>query len=67
MRIVPGTDCAALRYETKSPGLRRGLLLIRRDSAHRLTWTLLPPAPGPLMRAPSPLETTLTQSESLPL
>ena len=35
MRIVPGTDCAALRYETKSPrpGLHnrsRGLLLVQR-------------------------------------
>src|SRR5580700_11369555 len=34
MRIVPGTDCAALRYETKSPrpGLHnrsRGLLLVQ--------------------------------------
>src|SRR6185312_4348708 len=38
-----------------------------RIEAHRLTWTMVPPAPGPLMRAPSPLETTLTQSESLPL
>ncbi len=51
----------------KPPGLCRGLLLIRQDPAYRLTWTLVPPAPGPLMRAPSPLETTLTQSESLPL
>src|SRR6516164_9101365 len=30
MRIVPGTDCAALRYETKAPGLCRGLLLVQR-------------------------------------
>ena len=26
----------------KAPGLRRGLLLIRQDSAYRLTWTLAP-------------------------
>ncbi len=51
----------------EAPGLCRGLLLIRLDPAYRLTWTLVPPAPGPLMRAPSPLETTLTQRESLPL
>ena len=29
-----------------------GLLLIRQDPPYRLTWTLVPPAPGPLMRAP---------------
>ncbi len=51
----------------EAPGLCRGPLLIQQDPAYRLTWTLVPPAPGPLMRAPSPLETTLTQSESLPL
>src|ERR1700683_5339010 len=51
----------------EAPGQCRGPLLMRQDPAYRLTWTLVPPAPGPLMRAPSPLETTLTQSESLPL
>ena len=51
----------------EAPGLCRGLLPIRQDPAYRLTWTLVPPAPGPLMRAPSPLETTLTHSASLPL
>ena len=53
--------------EGKAPGLCRGLLLIRQGPAYRLTWRLVPPAPGPPMRAPSPLETTLTQSASLPL
>ena len=42
-------------------------LSVGADPVYRLTWTLVSPAPGPLMRAPSPLETTLTQSESLPL
>ena len=33
--------------------------------AYRLTSTLVPPAPGPAMRAPSPFETTFTHSVSL--
>ncbi len=52
---------------TTSPRPAPGALLIRQDPAYRLTWTLVPPAPGPLMRAPSPLETTFTQSASLSL
>ena len=69
MRIVPGTDCAALRYETKAPGLRRGLMLKQQGSAYRLAWRLAPPLGplvGPLPRT-SPVETSLTQSEPLPL
>ena len=49
----------------KAPGLRRGLLLIQQGSAYRLTWRLVPPPGAPVPG--SPLETTLTQSESLPL
>src|ERR1700685_1147633 len=37
------------------------------DSAYRLTWTLVPPTKGPAPWAPSPVETTLTQSASLSL
>ena len=77
MRIVPGTDCAALRYTRKAPGLCRGLMLKPQGSAYRLAWTLAPrltwrlapplgPALGPLPRT-SPLETSLTQSSPLPL
>jgi hypothetical protein len=51
----------------KAPGLRRGLLLIRQDRAYRLTWTLVPPPSAPARSAPSPLETTFTQSASLSL
>jgi hypothetical protein len=51
----------------KAPSLRQGLMLKRQGSAYRLTWTLVPPAKGPAPWAPSPLETTLTQSASLPL
>ena len=47
----------------KAPGLRRGLLLNQQGSAYRLTWRLVPPPGAPLPG--SPLETTLTQSESL--
>ena len=53
----------------KAPGLRRGLLLISQGSAYRLTWRLAPPLgplSGPLPRT-SPVETSLTQSEPLPL
>ena len=62
--LVPGID-RARPFTLKSPRLRRGLLLKQQGSAYRLTWRLVPPpgAPVPL----SPLETTLTQSESLPL
>jgi len=60
-------DVFLLGAHREAPGLCRGLLLIRQGPVYRLTWTLVPPAPGPLMRAPSPLETTLTHSESLPL
>jgi len=48
----------------KAPGLGRGFML---GSAYRLTWTLVPTAAGPPRRAPSPLETTFTQSASLSL
>jgi hypothetical protein len=51
----------------KPPACAGGSCSCDRIPAYRLTWTLVPPALGPLMRAPSPLETTLTQSESLPL
>jgi len=56
-----------LRHETKAPGLRRGSRSKQKGSAYRLTWTLVPPAPGPAPWAPSPVETTLTQSASLSL
>jgi hypothetical protein len=49
----------------RAPGLHRGLLFIRQDSAYRLTWRLVPPPGAPLPR--SPPETTLTQSASLSL
>jgi hypothetical protein len=67
MHLVPGTIAQNYSMKQKAPGLCRGLMLKQQDSAYRLTWTLLPPAAGPAMRAPSPLETTLTQSESLSL
>src|SRR4030095_223401 len=41
------------------------LLLIQQGAAYRLTWRLVPPPGAPLPG--SPLETILTQSESLPL
>jgi hypothetical protein len=74
MRIAPGTDRAALRHTVKSPrpGLQngsRGLLLVQQGSAYRLAWRLAPPL-GPLLGplpGTSPLETSLTQSEPLPL
>ncbi len=68
MRIVPGTDCAALRHETKSPRpAPRALAQNSMFQPYRLTWTLVPPTKGPAPWAPSPLETTLTQSASLSL
>ena len=70
MRIVPGTDCAALRYETKKPpACAGGSCQCSRVAAYRLAWRLAPP-PGPLsgpLPRMSPLETSLTQSEPLPL
>src|ERR1051325_6675303 len=39
---------------------------MREGAVYRLTWTLVPPL-GPPASAPLPLETTLTQSESLSL
>src|SRR3984957_3180816 len=65
MRIVPGTDCAALRYETKSPLPVLGAHAQQQGSAYRLTWRLVPPPGAPVPG--SPLETTLTQSASLSL
>jgi len=53
----------------KAPGLRRGLMLKQQGSGYRLAWRLAPPLgplPGPLPRT-SPVETSLTQSEPLPL
>ena len=53
----------------KAPGLRRGLMLKQQGSAYRLAWRLAPPLGpllGPLPRT-SPVETSLTQSEPLPL
>jgi hypothetical protein len=64
---VGADSCVGVAVVGEAPGLCRGLLLIRQDPVYRLTWTLVSPAPGPLMRAPSPLETTLSQSESLSL
>jgi hypothetical protein len=63
---IPGTNCPALRYETKSPRPAPGAHTQTAGSAYRLTWTLVPP-PGPPRSAPLPLETTLTQSASLSL
>ena len=51
----------------KAPSLREGALAYVAGAAYRLTWTLVPPAKGPAPWAPSPLETTFTQSESLSL
>jgi hypothetical protein len=63
-RLAKRLPCARVEPPVLSvgetPGLCRGLLLTRQDPAYRLTSTLVPPAPGPLMRAPSPLETTLS-------
>lgn len=59
---MPGT-------QQKAPGLCRGLSLMSQGSAYRLTWRLAPP-PGPLagpLPRMSPVETSLTQSEPLPL
>ena len=42
---------AALLSVGEAPGLCRGLLVILQIPAYRLTSTLVPPAPGPLMRA----------------
>jgi hypothetical protein len=53
----------------KAPGPRRGLILKQQGSAYRLAWRLAPPLgplSGPLPRT-SPVETSLTQSEPLPL
>jgi len=70
MRIVPGTACAALRYEKKSPRpVPGGFCSCSRVAAYRLAWRLAPPLgplSGPLPRT-SPVETSLTQSEPLPL
>src|SRR6188472_1709262 len=51
-------------YEETPPGSSPGVLLFTRQvSPYRLTCTLVP-LPGVAPRAPSPLETTLTQSAS---
>ena len=53
----------------RAPGHSRGLLLVNRVAAYRLAWRLAPPLgplSGPLPRT-SPVETSLTQSEPLPL
>ena len=53
----------------RAPGHSRGLLLVQQVAAYRLTWRLAPPLgplSGPLPRT-SPVETSLTQSEPLPL
>ena len=50
-----------------SPGLHRGLIFVRLYPAYRLTWTLVPKPSAPARSAPSPLETTFTQSASLSL
>jgi hypothetical protein len=51
----------------KPPACAGGPCSKQQGSAYRLTWTLVPPAPGPAPWAPSPVETTLTQSASLSL
>src|SRR5262249_15851254 len=51
--------------EQKSPRPAPGAFAHTEDSAYRLTWTLVPPPGAPLPG--SPLETNLTQSESLSL
>jgi hypothetical protein len=48
-----------------APGLRRGLLLVQQGAAYRLTWRLVPPPGAPVPA--SPVEKSLTQSESWPL
>ena len=53
----------------RAPGHSRGLLLMQQGPVYRLTWRLAPPLgplAGPLPRM-SPVETSLTQSEPLPL
>ena len=57
-------------YEVKEPpGTAGGSCSCSRVAAYRLAWRLAPPPgplPGPLPRM-SPVETSLTQSEPLPL
>ena len=60
-----GEEFEEFEIEEKAPGLRRGLVLKQQGAAYRLTWRLVPPPGAPLPG--SPLETNLTQSESLPL
>jgi len=65
--LVRRTWLIAVRGK-RAPWPSRGLLLLR-VAAYRLAWRLAPPLgplPGPLPRT-SPLDTSLTQSEPLPL
>ena len=58
-----------LLYKERAPGHSPGALSRAAGAAYRLTWRLAPPPgplPGPLPRT-SPVETSLTQSEPLPL
>ena len=63
-----GSDLADCCTKQEPPGTTRGLSFTRQGPAYRLTWRLAPPL-GPRPGAPgmSPLETSLTHSEPLPL
>jgi hypothetical protein len=49
----------------RAPGYKPGALVMRQGPVYRLTWRLVPPPGAP--RPASPVETSLTQSESGPL
>ena len=60
--------CATRHNEKKPPACAGGFCSNSRGVAYRLTWRLAPPlAPLAWLPRTSPLETSLTQSEPLPL
>src|SRR5687767_13472549 len=58
----------ATRYTEEPPACAGGSCSCSRVAAYRLAWRLAPPlAPAAWLPRTSPLETSLTQSEPLPL
>ena len=58
----------ATRHPEKPPACAGGFCSCSRVAAYRLAWRLAPPlAPAAWLPRTSPLETSLTQSEPLPL